>query len=67
MTDNRGDFTVKVERDLAEKAAESMKRKGFENFESYIAHLIRKEIEQNSGEDNEAAVKERLRGLGYLD
>jgi len=49
---------------LALKLKEKMKETDFTSLDSYISHILRSSI---SALDDEAKVKERLRGLGYLD
>jgi len=65
LTDANKDTSVNVSAALATKAEEKMKQKGFTTLESYVAHLLRKDTEDHTLD--EAAVKERLRSLGYLD
>lgn len=60
------DTTISIPTALAAQVAEKMQRKGFSTLSSYVTHLLRKDAEA-ADITNEAAVKERLKSLGYLD
>ena len=55
--------TITIPSGLAAAATKNMERNGFKTLESYIAHLLEKDTKAM----DEAAVKERLRSLGYLE
>ena len=66
LTDsNKATTDVKIPTAVAAQAMEKMKQNGFITLESYVVHLLRKDAEDHTLD--EAAVKERLRSLGYLD
>jgi len=50
--------------DLADKLKERMIGTEFKSLADYITHILRLSL---SDHDDEQKVKERLRGLGYLD
>ena len=70
--------TISIPKTLAEKIKKRMEGTGFRSVSSYVTYILRqlisgmeidgqkKEKEAFSKQDEET-VKERLRGLGYLD
>ena len=70
--------TISIPKTLAEKIKKRMEGTGFRSVSSYVAYILRqvisgiemdeqkKEKEAFTKEDEEK-VKDRLRGLGYLD
>ncbi len=68
--------TVSLPKTLAEKIKERMKGTGFSSVSAYVTYVLRQvlssiEEEERSkqafSKEEEEKVKDRLRGLGYLD
>ncbi|MCX6617202.1 MAG: hypothetical protein NTZ98_14025 [Acidobacteria bacterium] len=62
---------VKIDEDLLRRAKQCAEREGYASVEEFIAHALEKEIARlNEGEqpgDDEAEVRRRLQGLGYIE
>ncbi len=60
--------TIKLPPDLYQRAAEAAAKLGYSSVDELAAHLIERELaRQEEPQDDEAAVEQRLRGLGYLE
>ncbi|MBS3096736.1 CopG family transcriptional regulator [Candidatus Woesearchaeota archaeon] len=67
--------TVSIPKPLAEKIKNRIKGTGFNSVSSYVTYILREvmsSLEQKDKrvvftKEEEETVKERLRGLGYLD
>jgi Arc/MetJ-type ribon-helix-helix transcriptional regulator len=70
--------TISIPKTLAEKIRKRMEGTGFRSVSSYVTYVLRQvisgiEIDEQKKEkeaftkEDEEKVKERLRGLGYLD
>lgn len=58
--------TVKLDPALLDRAREVAKAAGYSSVEEFLTHLIEKELDKVGSPEDEAALKERLKGLGYL-
>lgn len=60
-------FAPKVHLDsgLYERAQKRAKELGYASLQEYVQHLIERDLE-NLTEEEQAALDERLKGLGYL-
>ena len=56
---------IELNPELVERARQRARQAGYSSLEEYVAHLIEKDLAQLSPEED-AAVVERLKGLGYL-
>ena len=68
--------TVSIPKPLVEKVKERMKGTGFSSVSSYVTYVLRQVIssieeearsKQAFTKEEEEKVKQRLRGLGYID
>ncbi len=68
--------TVSIPKPLVEKIKERMKGTGFSSVSSYVTYVLRQVIssiqeeersKQAFTKEEEEKVKQRLRGLGYID
>lgn len=68
--------TISIPKPLADKLKERIEGTGFNSVSSYVTYILRqvisgiemdKEKKEAFSEEDERKVKERLRGLGYLD
>ena len=55
---------IRLDPDLHRRAQEHATSLGYSSLAEYVAHLLEKELGQLEEEDQ--AVAERLKGLGYL-
>ena len=75
MTDNKY-TTITIPTPLAEKLKRRIEGTGFNSLSSYVTYILRQLISNIENEkqkkeafskEDEEKIKERLRGLGYLD
>jgi hypothetical protein len=57
---------VKLEADLLARALKVAETAGYSSVEEFLTHLLEKELRQVEDAADEAELKERLKGLGYL-
>ncbi len=57
---------VKIDRTLLERATRCAGPAGYATVEEFIEHAVEKELARLEGDDSEAAVRRRLKGLGYI-
>lgn len=59
---------IKIDTALYERAKKAATAAGYSSFEEFITYIIEKELTllETSPEDNKA-VEEQLRGLGYIE
>jgi metal-responsive CopG/Arc/MetJ family transcriptional regulator len=63
---------VKLDKKLLERVKQYAKAAGYSSPEEFIAHALEKELTKldeakGEGLENDPAVLERLRGLGYIE
>ena len=58
---------IKVEKGLFDRLKKVAGIAGYSSVEEFITHMIEKELEQIEVADDDKAVEERLRGLGYIE
>jgi metal-responsive CopG/Arc/MetJ family transcriptional regulator len=63
---------VKLDKQLLERVKSYAKAAGYGSVEEFIAHALEKELAKldeakGEGMENDPAVLERLRGLGYIE
>lgn len=56
---------IRVDPILLERARKRAEELGYPSVEEYVAHLLEQDLQKLSPAEN-AALEERLRGLGYL-
>lgn len=56
---------IRIEPILLERARKRAEELGYPSVEEYIAHLLEQDLQKLTPAED-AAVQERLRGLGYL-
>jgi hypothetical protein len=61
-----GGAKIKIEKDLYERAKKVAGLAGYSSVDEFITHLIEKELSKLEGAEDDAEVKERLKGLGYI-
>ena len=57
---------VKLDKDLLARAAKIAETAGYSSVEEFLTHLIEKELAKVEDAQDEEALKERLKGLGYI-
>ena len=58
---------VKIDKVLYEQMKKHADKAGYSSVDEFVAHTLEKVLEMASDEKLDDAVKERLRGLGYLE
>ena len=57
---------IKIENELYDRICQYAGGAGYSSPEEFIKHVLEKSVEDMEKSDDEEAVKERLKGLGYL-
>jgi len=57
---------IKLDKDLLERAEKFAEKAGYSSVEEFISHIIEKELAQAGEAEDEEAIKEKLKGLGYI-
>ena len=58
---------IKIDDNLFDRVKKVAQIAGYSSPEEFIVHIIEKELGQLESADDEKAVLERLRGLGYIE
>jgi len=58
---------IKIDSNLYDRLKSVTKVAGYSSVEEFVMHMIEKELEQIEVPDDDKAVEERLRGLGYIE
>ena len=58
---------IKIDDNLYDRVKKVAQTAGYSSPEEFIVHIIEKELGQLETADDEKAVLERLRGLGYIE
>lgn len=58
---------IKIESGLYDRLKKVTEVAGYSSVEEFITHMIEKELEKIEVPDDDKAVEERLRGLGYIE
>ena len=58
---------IKIDDNLYDRVKKIAQVAGYASAEEFIVHIIEKELGQLEKSDDEKAVLERLRGLGYIE
>jgi metal-responsive CopG/Arc/MetJ family transcriptional regulator len=58
---------VKLDRDLIDRLKEVANVAGYSDVEEFITRILEKELERVGDAVDEEAVKNQLRGLGYIE
>ena len=61
---------VRIDKHLLERVKKMAKTAGYESADEFVTHCLEKELEQLEGADggeDEQAILDRLRGLGYIE
>jgi len=58
---------IKIEGGLYDRLKKVTEVAGYSNVEEFVTHMIEKELEQIEAPDDDKAIEERLRGLGYIE
>jgi hypothetical protein len=61
-----GGNKIKLEPALIERVKKIAEVAGYASHEEFIVHIIEKELAQFEGDASDAAITEKLRGLGYI-
>lgn len=59
---------IKIENGLYDRLKKVTEIAGYSSVQEFVTHMIEKELEMiEAPDDNDKAVEERLRGLGYIE
>ena len=58
---------IKIDSNLYDRLKKVTEVAGYSSVDEFIVHMIEKELEQSEVPDDDKAVEERLRGLGYIE
>lgn len=58
---------IKIESGLYDRLKKVTEVAGYSSVEEFVTHMIEKELEKIEVPDDDKAVEERLRGLGYIE
>jgi len=58
---------IKIDANLYERVKKVAQLAGYPSPEDFIVHIIEKELSVLESAESDAAVTERLRGLGYIE
>jgi len=59
---------IKIENGLHDRLKKVTEIAGYSSVQEFVTHMIEKELEKiEAPDDNDKAVEERLRGLGYIE
>ncbi len=58
---------IKIDSQLYDRLKKVTEVAGYSSIEEFVVHMIEKELEQIEVPDDDKAVEERLRGLGYIE
>lgn len=63
-----GKTTVKLNKDLCQRAARVAEKAGYSSLEEFIEHALEKDLRQlEDSSENSADLIQKLKGLGYLE
>ena len=58
---------IKIDSQLYDRLKKVTEVAGYSSVEEFVVHMIEKELEQIEVPEDDKAVEERLRGLGYIE
>jgi hypothetical protein len=58
---------IKIDSQLYDRLKKVTEVAGYSSVEEFVVHMIEKELEQIEVPDDDKAVEESLRGLGYIE
>ena len=63
------DPKIKLDKALYERLSQVSEKAGYSSVDEFVKTIIEKELEklEGGGDEDDAALQERLRGLGYIE
>jgi hypothetical protein len=61
-----GGNKIKLDKDLLERIKKVAQVAGYASHEEFVVHVLEKELAQLEGAKDDAALVEKLKGLGYI-
>jgi len=58
---------LKIESGLFDRLKKITEIAGYSSVEEFVTHMIEKELEKIEAPEDDKAIEERLRGLGYIE
>jgi len=57
---------IKLDPALIARCKQIAEKAGYASHEEFIVHVLERELEKFEGADSDAAITEKLKGLGYI-
>ena len=57
---------IKIENELYEKTKQICEELGYSSVDEFVAHVLEREVNPPGMEDDNKAIVDRLKGLGYI-
>ena len=71
---NQGDWnrnmfgkSIKIRKDLLERAQEHAQKAGYSSVEEFVSHLIERELAQSEAQQSDPDLLRKMKGLGYIE
>jgi predicted transcriptional regulator len=58
--------SVRIDKDILERLKHVADIAGYATVEEFVTHVLERELSQFEGTDGDDAIREKLRGLGYI-
>lgn len=58
---------IKIDAALFQRAKEAAKVAGYSSLDEFVVHVLEREVAKHEKVDEDKAVTDRLRGLGYIE
>lgn len=62
-----GATKVRIDNDLWDKVSKYSELAGYSSPEEFVTHVLEKEFQALQEADSDEAIKEKLKGLGYIN
>ncbi len=58
---------IKIDTDLYARLETAASKQGYSSTDEFINHVLEESVETDENNESEQAVKDRLKGLGYIE
>jgi hypothetical protein len=58
--------SVRIDKDILERLKHVADIAGYATVEEFVTHVLERELSQFEGTEGDDAIREKLRGLGYI-
>ena len=59
--------SIKIRKDLLERAQEHAQKAGYSSVEEFVSHLIERELAQSEAQQSDPDLLRKMKGLGYIE